>query len=498
MNGVVYNNPNDIIGTITWRDSERWLRFDDDDKAETYGQNNTGAGVDGNTMSGDRVFGFDGEKRRMRHWPDETLPVFMSDKTSPLPFAKDINPVAGDSNMPGKTGKNGVSPPGVQNNISGKTTGSQQNANAGTGPDAGTGSTGGTGPDAGDASLPARSGETKDVWEQLSENARQALLEEGITPEIYRKSMTFDPESRKPRLQQFFEATQAKPQIDEKKLKRARTWSSIADALSLIAQAAGAAGGATIANRGYDQTASGKAEKVEQGERDKYNQLLKEYNQGLGNAMKDDVNLSYKEWSDNRARIINALSERSKERFRSALEDKKISAREKQYATKLEKDLEKLQELYKRKNELEMVQHKNRKDIQAQKDLEATKRELIKIKAGMDMKGLALANDIELENQKEAIRRSGVSWNLENLTDLDRSSKGDFNKPSPVPGVDMETYKWMVEEKYSDRQIAEYGKNPQTFAEEPEGRGASAGRSADKDKAAEDEAEDEFSMYKIN
>ncbi|MDR1455369.1 MAG: hypothetical protein LBJ01_06940, partial [Tannerella sp.] len=30
MNGV-YNNPEDIIGTITQRDSEQWLRIDGDD-----------------------------------------------------------------------------------------------------------------------------------------------------------------------------------------------------------------------------------------------------------------------------------------------------------------------------------------------------------------------------------------------------------------------------------------------------------------------------------
>jgi hypothetical protein len=200
--------------------------------------------------------------------------------------------------------------------------------------------------------------------------------------------------------------------------------------------------------------------------------------------MKEDVNLSRKEFEDNRKRIYDALSERSNELFRSDLEDKKIAAKEKEYKIRLENDLVKLDELYKNKYALEEVLQKNRSSLQAQKDLEAANRKIMDIKAGMDMKGLDLANNIAIENARQVNRISIKDleqryW--KEIYDMNagsskggKGSSGDVNKPSPIPGVNLEDYNYLVSENYSDRQIIEYRKNPMGFSEDPEGRGTSS------------------------
>lgn len=110
---------------------------------------------------------------------------------------------------------------------------------------------------------------------------------------------------------------------DEKKMKRQRAFAAIGDALGLVSQAAGAAQGAHVRERKFEEGAMARLSENQQRLYNRYLQRADNYSRGLVNAHMQDYIQGHRDWKDTQQQMIKTLADYRKEKIAAAKQAQK-------------------------------------------------------------------------------------------------------------------------------------------------------------------------------
>lgn len=155
----------------------------------------------------------------------------------------------------------------------------------------------------------------------LGEEHVEALRTAGFTDEqIASLGQSPDPQSFLNGIAtRSYRQTMPEPEpIDEKKMERQRKFAAIGDVLGLFSQAAGAAQGAHVRERKFEE---GAMARLSENQQKLYNRYLKQtdnYSRGLVNAQMQDYIQGHKDWRDTEKEMRKALETSRKEKIAEA------------------------------------------------------------------------------------------------------------------------------------------------------------------------------------
>lgn len=123
---------------------------------------------------------------------------------------------------------------------------------------------------------------------------------------------------------QVYKANTPQPsEPDEKQMKRQRTYAAIGDALSLFSQAAGAAQGAHVRERKFEEGAMARLTDSQQKLYDNYLTRADQYSRGLVNAQMQDYLRGEQNWKETQKNVSQVLAQYRKEKIELAKQTQK-------------------------------------------------------------------------------------------------------------------------------------------------------------------------------
>ena len=160
----------------------------------------------------------------------------------------------------------------------------------------------------------------------INEEYSNTLMQAGFTPEqIGRLGQNPDPQSFLNGLatQTYKQTVQEPEPIDEKKMERHRKFAAIGDVLSLFSQAAGAAQGAHLRERKFEEGAMARLSENQRKLYDRYLQEADRYSKGLVNAQMQDYLQGHKNWKETENDMRKTLAAYRKEKIDAAKQAQK-------------------------------------------------------------------------------------------------------------------------------------------------------------------------------
>lgn len=146
-----------------------------------------------------------------------------------------------------------------------------------------------------------------------SDSEMSALTKAGYTPDKLDQIANFDPAKGNNYLQHLYESTATKPTApDDKKVRNARLWASIADSVGLLSQMYTYSKGAHVEKRDYKNSALSQVNADAKEDRDRYTKLSQMYDDGLLQARMKDYLKALDDYNNDRKGVQGVLAAKQK------------------------------------------------------------------------------------------------------------------------------------------------------------------------------------------